>query len=53
METCDLVIRDGQIFDGSGGDPIEGGLAIERGRIVATGDVRRVHMPSANSPKGL
>lgn len=37
--TCDLIIRAGQIFDGTGGDPIEGDVAVDNERIVATGDL--------------
>lgn len=37
--TCDLILRAGQIFDGSGGDPIEGDVAVDNGRIVSTGDL--------------
>jgi N-acyl-D-aspartate/D-glutamate deacylase len=36
----DLVIRNGTVFDGSGGEPFEADVAVERGRIVAVGDVR-------------
>jgi N-acyl-D-aspartate/D-glutamate deacylase len=35
----DIVIRGGQIFDGTGRNAFEGDIAIERGRIVAIGDV--------------
>jgi N-acyl-D-aspartate/D-glutamate deacylase len=37
MAKYDLVIRGGTIADGSGGEPLEGDVAIERDRIVAVG----------------
>jgi N-acyl-D-amino-acid deacylase len=36
-ETVDLVVRNGVIFDGSGGTPVRGAVAVRDGRIVATG----------------
>ncbi|KWV95501.1 amidohydrolase family protein [Erythrobacter sp. AP23] len=36
----DLVIRSGLIYDGSGGVPYVGDIAVEGDRIVAVGDVR-------------
>jgi N-acyl-D-amino-acid deacylase len=36
-ETVDLVVRNGVIFDGSGGAPVRGAVAVRDGRIVATG----------------
>jgi len=35
----DLVIRNGTIFDGTGGENFAGDVAVERGRIVAVGHV--------------
>jgi len=35
----DIVIRGGEIADGSGADPVRGDLAIDGGRITAGGDV--------------
>ncbi len=43
MSSPSLVIRNGIIVDGSGGDPYEADLSIEDGRIVAIGN---------NLPKG-
>ena len=39
MGTCDLIIRAGLVYDGSGGDPLEGDVAVEDGRIVAVSDL--------------
>lgn len=36
-ETVDLIVRDGVIYDGSGGTPVRGDVAVRDGRIVATG----------------
>lgn len=38
--TFDLVIRNGAIYDGTGGAPYKGDLAVEGDRIVAVGEVR-------------
>ena len=37
MSSPSLVIRNGTIVDGSGGDPYEADLSIEGGRIAAIG----------------
>jgi N-acyl-D-amino-acid deacylase len=39
VEQVDLVIRNGVIYDGSGAAPLQGGLAIKAGRIVAVGEL--------------
>lgn len=39
-ETVDLVVRDGVIYDGSGGDPVRGDVAVRDGRVVATGKLQ-------------
>ncbi len=39
MPQYDLVIRNGTIFDGEGGAPFEGDIAVARGRIAAVGQV--------------
>lgn len=36
-ETVDLVVRDGVIYDGRGGAPLRGDVAVRDGRIVAVG----------------
>ncbi len=37
METADLIIRGGTVFDGSGGEPFEADVAVKDGRIAAVG----------------
>jgi N-acyl-D-amino-acid deacylase len=37
---CDTILRDGLIYDGAGGAPIRGDVAIEGDRIVALGDLK-------------
>jgi len=39
VRTCDTLIRNVQILDGSGGEPQSGSVAIETGRIQAVGDL--------------
>jgi len=41
VRTCDTLIRNVQILDGSGGEPQTGSVAIESGRIRAVGDLAR------------
>ncbi|HKR35818.1 MAG TPA: hypothetical protein VJT10_13315, partial [Steroidobacteraceae bacterium] len=36
-ERVDLIIRNGVIYDGSGGNPLRGDVAIKGGHVVATG----------------
>ena len=43
MSSPSLVIRNGTIVDGTGGDPYEADLAVANGKIAAIGD---------NIPKG-
>ena len=38
--TIYLVIRDGLVVDGNGGEPVYADVAIDRGRIVEIGEVR-------------
>ncbi len=35
----DLILRNGTIYDGSGGDPVRGDVAVQDDRIVAIGDL--------------
>jgi N-acyl-D-aspartate/D-glutamate deacylase len=36
----DLIVRNGVIYDGSGGNPVRGDVAVKAGRIVATGKLQ-------------
>ena len=36
-EQVDLIIHDGVIYDGSGGNPVKGDVAVRDGRVVAVG----------------
>ncbi len=38
MADHDLIIRNGQIFDGSGGPPVQGDVGVKNGLIAAVGD---------------
>ena len=37
--SFDLVIRNGLIIDGSGGEPFQADVAVKDGRFAAVGDV--------------
>jgi len=39
-EHVDLLIRNGVIYDGRGGEPIRGDVAVKAGRVVASGALR-------------
>lgn len=39
-EHVDLLIRNGVIYDGRGGEPIRGDVAVKAGRVVASGTLR-------------
>ena len=39
MQTYDILIEDGLIVDGSGGEPYLGNVAIQADKIVALGEV--------------
>jgi len=36
-ERVDLIVRNGVIYDGRGGNPVRGDVAVKGGRVVATG----------------
>lgn len=42
MSEYDLVIRGGTIADGSGGDLLDGDIAMRSGRVAAMGQVTRL-----------
>ena len=37
MQSCDLILRGGQVIDGTGAPPQMSDVAVDRGRIVAVG----------------
>jgi N-acyl-D-aspartate/D-glutamate deacylase len=39
-ERVDLIVRNGVIYDGSGGNPVRGDVAVKGGRVVATGKLQ-------------
>ena len=47
--SLDLVIRNGTVYDGTGGEPIHGDVAIEGGRIVAVGTVDAADAPELDA----
>ena len=38
-QTYDIILRNGMIYDGSGGDPYKGDVAIQGDTIAAVGDL--------------
>jgi N-acyl-D-amino-acid deacylase len=42
----DLVLQNGLIFDGTGRAPYKGDVAIEKGRVIAIGDVTNAGVPA-------
>lgn len=52
-ERVDLIIRNGVIYDGSGGNPIRGDVAVKAGRVVATGTLRDYSADREVDAKGL
>ena len=53
MPTCDTLIHNIQILDGSGHEPQPGGVAIGNGRIQALGDLRGCSGAEALDGNGL
>jgi N-acyl-D-amino-acid deacylase len=52
-ERVDLIIRNGVIYDGSGGDPVRGDVAVKAGRVVATGKLQDYSADKAVNANGL
>jgi N-acyl-D-amino-acid deacylase len=50
---ADLLIRDGMIYDGRGGAPYKGDIAVADGRIVATGQLDGYSSPQTLDAHGL
>jgi N-acyl-D-aspartate/D-glutamate deacylase len=49
----DVILRGGTIYDGSGGDPIVGDVAIDGDKIVALGDIGNATAPLEIGVQGL
>ena len=52
-EQVDLLIHNGVIYDGSGGDPIKGDVAVRGDRVVAVGQLQDYHAQRKVDAKGL
>lgn len=53
MADYDLILRGGTLYDGSGGPPFQGDLAISGGRIAALGDLGLARARSELDVSGL
>ena len=51
--TCDLIIRNGMIYDGSGKKPFAGGVAITGDRIAAVGKLKAIKAKAEIDARGL
>ncbi len=49
----DVILRGGTIYDGSGGDPFVGDVAIDGDKIVALGDIGKAEAPLEIDVNGL
>lgn len=52
-EQVDLLIQNGVIYDGSGGNPIQGAVAVRNGRVVAVGKLTDYQAKQTVDAKGL
>lgn len=52
-EQADLLIQNGVIYDGSGGDPVRGDVAVKGGRVVAVGKLVDYQATQKLDAKGL
>jgi N-acyl-D-amino-acid deacylase len=52
-EQVDLLIRNGVIYDGSGGNPVKGDLAVRGDRVVAVGKLADYQSRQTLDAKGL
>lgn len=52
-EQVDLLIHNGVIYDGSGGNPIKGDVAVRGGRVVAVGKLAGYQAKQQLDAKGL
>jgi N-acyl-D-amino-acid deacylase len=53
VERVDLLIRNGVIYDGSGGAPASGGVAVNDGRVVAVGSLENYTGDKTIDARGL
>ena len=51
--SCDLILRGGTLYDGSGATPVVGDVAIKDDRIVAVGNVSNWHASTEVDCRGL
>lgn len=52
-EQVDLLINNGVIYDGSGGNPVKGSVAVRDGRVVAVGRLADYQAKQTLDAKGL
>lgn len=52
-EQVDLLINNGVIYDGSGGNPVKGSVAVRNGRVVAVGKLADYQGKQTLDAKGL
>ena len=52
-ERYDLVIRNGTVYDGSGGEPRHADVGVDGDRIVAIGDLAHVGARTTIDAKGM
>ena len=52
-EQVDLLINNGVIYDGSGGNPVKGSVAVRNGRVVAVGKLADYQAGQTLDAKGL
>ncbi|MBL8266894.1 N-acyl-D-amino-acid deacylase family protein [Steroidobacter sp.] len=52
-EQVDLLVQNGVIYDGSGGNPIKGDVAVRGGRVVAVGKLTDYQAKQKVDAKGL
>ncbi len=53
ISDCDLLIRNAEIYDGEGGDPFRGDIAVNGDSIVATGDLQDFRAKKTIDAHGL
>jgi len=53
VERVDLIVRNGTIYDGAGGVPSKGGVAVRDGKVIATGALKDFTATREVDAKGL